>query len=62
MGSLKHSESVIVVAAANIFAAYVASNQVVEGEEETWMQRAIEHAIWITTKTEEVVHSDDEMG
>jgi hypothetical protein len=60
--SLQHSESVIVAAASTIFAAYITSNHVVEGEEETWMQRAIGQAIWIAAKTDEQVLSDNELS
>ena len=60
--SLQHSESVIVAAAANIYAAYISSNRVVEGEEEAWRQRSIEEAIWIAAKTDEKVQSDNEMS
>ena len=60
--SLQHSESVIVAAAANIFAAYISSNRVAEGEEEAWMQRSIDEAIWIATKVDEKVQSDNEMS
>ena len=59
--SLQHSESVIAAAAATIFAAYITSNQVIEGEEKSWMQRAIDEAIWIAKKTDENVQSDNEM-
>ena len=60
--SLQHSESVIVAAATNIFAAYITSNHVGKGQEKAWMERAIEEAIWIAEKTDEKVHSDEEMG
>ena len=60
--SLQHSESVIASAAANIFAAYIASNHVVEGEEKEWMERSIDEAIWIAIKTDEKVSSDNEMS
>ena len=60
--SLCHSESVVAAAAANIFAAYIASNQVVDGEKETWMQRAIDDAIWIAKNSDEQIQSDNEMG
>ena len=53
--------SSVPLAAATIFAAYITSNQVIEGEEESWMQRAIDEAIWIAKKTDENVQSDNEM-
>lgn len=59
--SLQHSESVIASAAATIFAAYITSNHVAEGEEEVWMERAIDQAIWIAMKTDNKVRSDNEM-
>ncbi len=60
--SLQHSESVIVAAASNIFAAYIVSNHVGKDEQEAWMERSIQEAIWIATKTDEIVHSDEEMS
>jgi hypothetical protein len=60
--SLQPSESVIVAAAANIYAAYLTSNHVVEGEEKTWMQRSIDEAIWIAMRTDEMIQSDHEMS
>ena len=60
--SLQHSESVIVAAAAHIFAAYISSSRVAEGEEEAWMQRSIDEAIWIAKKMDDQIQSDDELG
>ena len=60
--SLQHSESVVIAAASQIFAAYIISNHVGKGEQEAWMERSIQEAIWIAKKTDEIVHSDDEMG
>ena len=59
--SLQHSESIVTTAAANIYAAYIMSNRVTEGEEEQWMTRAVEEAIWIAQRTDARVQSDDEM-
>ena len=59
--SLQPSESIVTTAAANIYAAYVMSNRVTEGEEEQWMTRAVEEAIWIAQRTDARVQSDDEM-
>ena len=59
--SLQHSESIVTTAAANIYAAYITSNRVTEGEEEQWMTRAIEEAIWIALQTDARVQSDGEM-
>ncbi len=59
--SLQHSESIVTTAAANIYAAYIMSNRVTEGEEDQWMTRAVEEAIWIAQRTDASVQSDGEM-
>jgi len=60
--SLQHSESVVIAAAANIYAAYIISNHVGKEEQEAWMERSIKEALWIAAKTDEIVHSDEEMS
>lgn len=58
---LQHSESVVVQAAAQIYAAYIAAGRVPEGEEARWMERSIREAIRIARTTDAVVISDEEM-
>lgn len=59
--SLQHSESVIVQAAAQIYAAYIASGRVNEGEEAQWMKRSIKEAVMIGQATDDAIISDDEI-
>ncbi|MEM6470911.1 MAG: hypothetical protein AAF802_15240 [Planctomycetota bacterium] len=59
--SLQHSESVIVQAAAQIYAAYIACGRVPEGEETQWMKRSIREAVMIGQATDDAIISDDEI-
>ena len=59
---LQHSESVIVQAAAQIYAAYIASGRVAEGDEARWMKRSIKEAIRIAQTIDEAVQADREVG
>jgi len=58
---LQHSESVIVQAAAQIYAAYIASGRAAEGEEAKWMQRSIKEAVMIGQATDDTIISDGEV-
>lgn len=58
---LQHSESVVVQAAAQIYAAYIAAGRVPEGEEAQWMKRSIREAIQIANATDASVISDEEI-
>lgn len=60
--SLQPSEAVVVQAAANIYAAYVASVRVTEGREHEWMERSIKEAIAIARLTDDMIQSDSEMS
>lgn len=60
--TLHPSEAVVVQAAATIYAAYQTSARVPGGKEQEWMRRAVEEALWIARTTDELVHSDHEMG
>ena len=60
--SLQPSEAVVVRAAAAIYAAYINTGRVADGKEQEWMQRAIQEALWIARTTDEMIHSDGEMG
>lgn len=58
---LQHSESVVVQAAAQIYAAYISTGRVVEGEEAQWMKRSIKEAVMIAAATDDTVISDGEV-
>jgi hypothetical protein len=58
---LQRSESVVIQAAAQIYAAYIASGRVVEGQEPQWMQRSIQEAMMIAVATDDAVISDEEI-
>ena len=58
---LQHSESVVIQAAAQIYAAYIASGRVSDGEESQWMERSIREAILIAQATDNAVISDEEI-
>jgi len=58
---LQHSESVIVQAAAQIYAAYIASGRVAEGDEASWMKRSIKEAVMIGQATDDTIISDAEI-
>jgi hypothetical protein len=59
--TLHPSESVVVRAAADIYAAYIAAGKVVEGKEKDWMQRSIDEAVWLAMRVDESIRSDNEM-
>ena len=58
---LQHSESIVAQGACQIYAAYIASGRVVEGEEAQWMQRAIREATTIAVATDDHIVSDGEV-
>jgi hypothetical protein len=58
---LQHSESVVVQAAAQIYAAYISVGRVADGEEATWMKRSIREAITIAEAADNAVISDEEI-
>ena len=60
--TLQPSEAIVVQAAAQIYAAYLQTGQVVSGEEVEWMQRSIKETLQMAKMIDEVVVSDDEMG
>lgn len=59
--SLQHSEGLVMQAAAQIYAAYITAGRVAEGDEESWMQKAIREAIRIAQATDDAIISDDEV-
>ena len=58
---LQHSESVVAQAASQIYAAYIISGRVSEGEEAQWMKRSIKEAAMIAQASDEAIISDDEV-
>ena len=58
---LQNSESVVIAAAAQIYAAYIAAGRVTDGEEDQWMTRSIKEAIKITAATDDAIISDNEV-
>jgi hypothetical protein len=60
--SLQTSEGILVHAAATIYAAYVTSGRVPQGDETSWMKRSLEEAFWLARATDEVIQSDTELG
>lgn len=59
--TLQHSESVVVHAAAQIYAAYIASGRVGEDGNTKYMKQAIKEAIAIARGVDDAVISDGEM-
>jgi hypothetical protein len=57
---LQWSESVIVVAASQIFAAYVSAGRVNDSNEEQMLLKSIRTAIKLADKADTLVKSDDE--
>lgn len=59
---LQPSETAVLHAASRIYAAYISSGQVADGQQVAMMQRAIEEAYYLATAVDDVVLSDDELG
>jgi len=57
---LAPSETVVVRAAATIYAAYIAAGKVPEGQQEAWMKRSIQEAFFIARTTDDAIVSDNE--
>ena len=60
--TLQPSEGIVVQAAAQIYAAYIQSGQVVSGQEAEWMKKSIKEAMQLAKAIDELVVSDDEMS
>ena len=58
---LQSSESVVTQAASQIYAAYISSGRVKEGEESRWMERSIKEAVMIAQATDDLIISDEEI-
>ena len=59
--TLQHSESVIIQAATQIYAAYITTGKVDENDRQEWMKRSIREAIAIARGVDDSVISDGEM-
>jgi hypothetical protein len=60
--TLQPSESVVIRAAATIYAAYIAAGHVKDGSEKEWMKRSLDEALWMAQTAEDMIQSDNEMG
>ena len=60
--SLQPSEAVVVQSAAYIYAAYIASARVPEGQEKEWIERSIREAYTIARLTDDSIKSDTELS
>jgi len=60
--TLQPSEQAVIAAASRIFAAYIVSDQVQEGQEQGWLERALREAVWLAKHADDSVTSDDEMS
>ncbi|MEI8379710.1 MAG: hypothetical protein WCJ09_06255 [Planctomycetota bacterium] len=60
--TLQPSEQVLISAAATIYAGYLATGKVAEGEENHWMDQAIKAAFRIATVVDASIVADKEMG
>jgi hypothetical protein len=59
---LQQSEAVVVQAAAQIYAAYIATGRVADGQESEFLEKSIRAAIRIAKTTDETIVSDEETG
>lgn len=59
--TLQPTEQALLAAASRIYAAYVASGQVAEGQEDGWRARSVREAIWIAQQVDETVLADEEI-
>ncbi len=59
--TLQPTEQALVAAASRIYAAYIVSGQVGEGQEDGWRARSVREAIWIAQQVDETVLADDEI-
>jgi hypothetical protein len=60
--SLQPSETALFHAASRIYAAYISSGHVTEGNEDDMLNRSITEALRMARRVEEAVQSDSELG
>lgn len=58
---LQASEAVVVQAASQIYAAYITTGRVTDGDEAKWMRRSIREALQIAAATDQAIVADDEV-
>lgn len=59
--ALQPSESVLVQAAATIYAGYVVAGRVEDADTDEWLQRSIREALKLARTVDENVMADDEL-
>ena len=59
--TLQSTEQALLAAATRIYAAYVVSGQVADGQEDGWRARSVREAVWIAQQVDEAVLADDEI-
>ena len=59
--SLKQSEGIVVQVAGQIYAAYIQSGKIANGDQAEWISRSIEEAIQLAKSVDDLVVSDNEM-
>ena len=59
---LQPSEVAVVGAAGKIYAAYIASGKVAEGSEKEWVEKAVQTAVVIAERADDLVKTDTETG
>ncbi len=59
--TLQASEQALVAAASRLYAAYIVSGQIGEGQEQGWLERAVREAVSIALQVEDTASADDEL-
>jgi hypothetical protein len=59
--TLQPTKQALLAAATRIYAAYVASGQVADGQEDGWRARSVREAVWIAQQVDEAVLAEDEI-
>ena len=59
--TLQPTEQALLAAATRIYAAYVVSGQVADGQEDGWRARSVREAVWIAQQVDEAVLAEDEI-
>jgi hypothetical protein len=59
--TLQASEQALVAAASRLYAAYIVSGQIGEGQEQGWRERAVREAVLIAQRLDDSVSTDNEL-
>jgi hypothetical protein len=59
--TLQPTKQALLAAATRIYAAYVVSGQVADGQEDGWRARSVREAVWIAQQVDEAVLAEDEI-